>query len=500
MAGPSSSATELLIASAPPTVAVTGLPLRLTLASALLAPDYVASLSLSTDQFVVGQTLTINGVSFTAVAGPDTVYGEFVADAGNVVGPQASLIATIEDSPLAADYYCVPDSYGGTAGFLQMFARRPGPAWNTVQTVPAGIFFVPDSAPARVHGEQIGRPSWGCYVEIYAYPLTADRNYPVVPSAPLTAVLLTRLELPFSEENAYTFDLAPWLHAVVESTGRAIGYYVQYGQIYASPTNPYRRRHPAGQWPSSGVAWAFDAALPISSYADPREPQFLTPYFGPRPLCVDDADNFIVSLSAVCDTAGGLTMTRTLELADGSDTLVTPPLHYSISAGGVFNVSAEFVQVLVPGLQTLVLTRSDDVSGQAGGALRFELPASPPSYWLQFRNRLGGLEQWGFTAAEPGQTRTAAFYDRADGTTQTRRVDLTQSKRLTSGLLTRAAFDFLCAELAASSDVATFVPADNAPLTVMNVTDFDAKADVLTEEYSISLTITPRAPFTPLTR
>ncbi len=467
--------------------------------SAVLAPDYAASLSLSTDQFTVGDVLVINGVTFTAVAGPDSAYGEFVADPGNVVGPQDSLIAAIEDSPLAADYYCLPDSYGGTAGFLQLFARRLGPAWNTTQTVPGSVFFVPDAAPARVHGEQIGRPLWGCYVEVYAYPLTADRNYPLAPGS-TTASLLTRLELPFSEENAYPFDLAPWLQSVVESTGRVIGYYVAYGQIYASPTNPYRRRYPAGRWPETDVAWAFDAALPIASYADPRESQFLTTYFGPRPLCVDSADNLIVSLSAVCDTAGGLTMTRTLELADGTNTLVTPALHWTIGSGGVVDISAEFVQVVVPELQTLVLTISDGVGGSAGGSLRFELPASPLPHWLQFRNRLGGLEQWGFTAAEPGQARTAATFDRADRTTQTRRVDLAQSVRLTSGLLTRSAFDFLCAELGSSPDVATFVPADNAPMMPVNVTDLDPKADVLNDEYTVSLTITPRVPFNPLTR
>ena len=474
----------LNLLSTPATRSPAGLPILLTLASEEVGDAEYASAFFSLDNYVAGDTITFNGVTFTAVVGPELGYCEFVE--------AFSAVLDISDTTLAEDYTVTENG---------ITAKRPGPAWNlqiaTSATPPADY-----PATPNLRNQQDPRVSWGAYVELYAYPLPTDRDYPVDPADEVRAELLARLELPYGESNAYTFDLAAWVNAVVESPGRCVAWFCRYGEKYATPSNVYRRRYEVGRWPVTGMAWAFAAALPIAPYTDPREPVWLTSYAGPRPLYIPEAGSTYVALSTVRD-AGTTQVSRIAHLADGTNQTFAN-LDYTLPVGRVFDVSGQLLFTAgvtggVPAFRGLRLAVVDVMSGESGPSLLFEVCETPLPYWLQFRNRLGGLETWGFASAEPTQKRTLATYQPADGTIQTRRVDLTQSTRLTSGLLTRDAFDFLCAELATSPDVlAITAPDTDGP--AVNITDFDPKTDVLNEEYSIALTIEPRTSFTPLTR
>ncbi len=487
---------NLNIITDPELVTPAGVPVVLSLASDEIGGEEYAYALLYISEVSTEPALTINGYTLTAVAGGGLAYGEYYApgsDAWNDTEAKCatSMVAALADSPLAGSY-----AFTAYTDRVLVRSRMSGPSWN-VNVLTAATLASSEVVPAAAQFESQNpdRVAWGCYAQLFAYPLDTDRNYPTDPANETRAVLVADLALEYSAGNAYPFDLQAWLKDVVESARRDVAYFVRFGEIYATTTQAYRRKYPVGRWPETGVAWALDAALPVLPYADPREPQFLTPFLGIRPARIVD-EALWITFSAICDTSG-FQIGRLIQSINGGDTSAGE-LAYSVPLGGVIDITDVGVSPVLDTFDGVILRRRDTIDEGTSEAYPIRLSSTPLPHWLRFRNRLGGLEQWGFTSNEPALKRSLATYQPADGTTQTLRADLTQSLRLTSGLLTRAAFDFLCAELAASPDVEYFT-SDASVLPVI-ITDFDAKSDTLTDEYSIALTIERRAPFIPLSR
>jgi hypothetical protein len=131
--------------------------------------------------------------------------------------------------------------------------------------------------------------------------------------------------------------------------------------------------------------------------------------------------------------------------------------------------------------------------------IRFVNVAGPNDVWLGWVSRCGGFEHWNFVPTpDEAQKRTPTLFTPADGTTRVQRVDLTQTQRFYSRLLSKAQWDFLVADLQTSPSVWLIQQA--TALRQVLISDFDAKMDAETRLYTVSLEITPCAPFVSATQ
>lgn len=509
---------DVNVTTPPPTRAAAQSPVVLVLESnAVDTPDF-ARMTLDVSQIATagaGATITINDITFTAIdilAGP-LDYTDFLAPVGvitiDVSG--ASFVYAFLDTPLANDYRA---SYDSGTQLVTISAIATGPAYNlTVDTSTPDIHPAVTNAPVEYELQQPYKARPGIYCDVYVWPTDADRDYPNAPADYSAAIRLPRVELPYSAGNAYSFDLAPLLRQYLSRAQSVLAYAVKYGEIYATGSVPHRFTYPAGTWPPSNVAWAFDAvdAAPLySDFTDPNEPRWLTPAPGVvRPLWIGPAGNdypVMLPLSRIV-FAGDWQYVAQVRLFDGTTTDV--PLAGLASAGGIAAVTPLLWETYSIGdpttpqiVEQIAVAPLDNDGATAGGAVvyaRTEWGAPGAGEWLVFLNRLGGLESWGFPGTVlSGRSATRSTYQPSDGTTRTGRVDLTQTLRLYSGPISADAYDFLCAELGTSPEVQRAGAGGFSDLTPVRITDFDPKPDPVNGLYSIEVEVTAVEPFIPL--
>lgn len=499
---------DVNIVSAPARQSAAQSPVVMTLASDPTGSTGFATVIFSgMDAVAVGDTLTANGLVFTATDATALDYGEFpdTTTAGTAGAVCTNLKRLVEDTPLIADYYVRIS--GDAIPTFSLIARKPGNAYNITAASTGGI--VLDDAGVEVNPVYTlgldNKRRAALYVELWAYDSATLRDFPTDPGAEEEATLVETLELPYTAGNSYPFDLAAYLQQALTRALPQVPYFIKYGERFAPDGSEYRIKLETGRWPVSGVAWAFDAVdvtlnpkdafdgLAFINYADVDNPTWLTHYFGPRPL--RKGADCLFAQSLILPAIGWEVQYSAIDYAGAT----TTPTAYTVEAatrGGITDVKA--IAAAVDSHEVLRIRPATEE--HTGAYLDFYRMEYAPDLWLRFRNRLGGLEQWPVFTELPGQAASRSTYQPADGTTRTGRVEVTQTRRYYTGLLTREQYDFLRADLDGSPDVVASLPSDlSGDLDVaVRITDFDAKPDPVNGEYRIEIELTDVAPFTPL--
>lgn len=376
-------------------------------------------------------------------------------------------------------------------------AKELGRAHNltvSASTTP-GLSVAMVSGRDMVHSQR--RTEYGCWLEVYAVPAAVFG-----PGQQKTGgVLAGAFESRYREDNTYQFDIAECLRQYTsldyDVSGRITGYFLRYGETYADAPGGFRRKRRVGE---SNVLFALEAVeiMPPAVYVDGSGVNLGLGFPYELPIAFDGSGGGagtlagwrrlsrrpgLVGMAACLTTVLNPTYGGQLQLSK------TRRLFNSVS----YSDSTPFAEPgQVANLQADVLQPSADVeripTSIGGVALLSGVPVPAGATVLTFANGQGGNESVAFPGEqEPVTKRTVSFYATTTGT-RTRQAELPEAFRVGADLLAPDVYAWLVAEL--GNTAAVWLETAAGPVPV-NLSDFDATADPVTGQYSLSVVVEP---------
>lgn len=485
---------ERLTIDALPELAVVGNSIAATLHSVTTGQEpRKATATLVLGAVGYATQLTVNGQLFTFSLSPE--LGQFY-DAD-------TLAQAFFDNEYVSTRYVISQP---AAGQVALTALVQGSAFTPDITVSDETITVSVTPGVDAFRSQT-KKSWGCYLEVWGCAGVYGENV-----SKQSAELLERSELLYAPGNTYAFDIASVLrlhtgHSLFSEGDRLKPYFLRYGEVYSPDGLAVRRRYPVGE---SGVLWGLEGALPLSSLNEVRAPLLLNRQLdGAVPL---HGGAYAEALYILAAPEGQLKLTVDFTRFDGST--VREVLLTTQPAGGVQRLSLQQVFSRAHALSTAGRVAScaitaDLTLGQAASVLgvmrySFTLPTGRERC-LVFLTSLAAYEAvWITGLTEPAVGRSVQAYragtpnnaTTSSRNTKVQRVNLRPSERFHSGLLSRQAFEFLSTELAASPEVYLY---EAGAYTACQLTDIDARAEVVEHEYYLSFSLEPGLTYNPIT-
>ncbi|TPE44936.1 hypothetical protein [Pontibacter mangrovi] len=484
---------ERLTVDALPDLAVVGNPITATLHAAATGQEpKKAEAVLTLGAVGYATQLTVDGQLFTFSLAPQ--MGQFY-DAD-------TLAQAFFDNEYVSSRYTIGQPGEGQ---VKLTAIKEGSAFTPSITVNEETITVAITAGVDALRSQT-KKAWGCYLEVWG--CAGSYGTPVGKEG---AELLERSELLYAPGNSYAFDVASVLrlhtgHALFSEADRLKPYFLRYGEVYSSDGLALRRRYPVGESP---VLWALEGALPLYALNDLAAPRLLNRQtLAQAPL---HGGAYAEALYVLAATGAELTLEASFRYYDGS--VVEEVVSSVATVGGVQRLALQAVFTRAYALSatkkvtgcTVTVKIAMGAAATVLGSLPYHFPpATGRERCLVFLTSLSAYETvWVQGYTEPAMRRSPQLYRSGvpfNATTSSRnsrvqRVELSPSERLHTGLLTRESFDFLLAELAPSPEVYLY---ENGTYTACQLTDMDPAADVLAEEYSLSLTLEPGLTHNPI--
>jgi hypothetical protein len=480
---PDPEPAERIAATAPPALAVVGLPLLVTLASVptgRAAAHAQLDLAVGVAAEVSGSTaLVVNGESFRGAVVPNVATDFADAD---------TLAQALAGSDVLSSRYRVTLP---AADQVRLVAKQAGTTYN-LSAACSDTAVTITRTPGADEWRSQTKADWGCYLEVWRVP-GAVFGEPVDKGP---AELVERLEQLYTTGNAYTFDLAPSLRGLVDharptTADRLVAYFVRFGEVFRPTGSTVRRRFVQAD---SDVCWALEGAVPVPAYAQTLN--LSTP--PPRWVLPKGRPAYAERLTALAPAGAPLRLELQARYFDGSTATHGTDM---VAAGGVeawpigplLLASAAGAKGW-PLYAAVRLLAFGEVLAEHRVLL---VPAGPADRCLVLCSRRGTYETlWLRGLPDPSTKRTPQLYNR--GRAQAvRSVVLEPLVKLQSSRLDPATYAWLD-ELAAAPLLYLFDTATGEYTDVL-ATGYAPAAKPEEHDYSFTLDVVPATPAAVLT-